>query len=126
MFETFFLNTFFTTLKVLCLSILPFFGGNPGKEAIRRLASYLTGGAAGIGFEKARNHDKEHIRRETDRQMLQKKGAGMGWTDMDHYNEDRAKTRSQVVQNDTIILRLETNAKQVYENIKNSFTGSES
>ena len=99
-------------------TFIVFFWGNPGQQATKAVATYVTGFLTGSQLTDKRNYEKIHVRTETDRQMAEKKQNGMQWTDIDHYNSDKAETRREVIKNETTILNIEQKLQDGYETFK--------
>ena len=87
-----------------------------------RLTSYAIGALAGVGFERARNNEKELVRRETSKAMYEKKANGVTWKDINDYNRDKIEIRKQVIEDETVILKYEKKAQEGFEAAKDFFT----
>jgi hypothetical protein len=117
-FQRYLLQRWFDDSKSLWYDYITFFWGNPGADLVRRLTGYVTGVVTGSGFERARNNEKESVRREVPKSMAEKKELGVTWKDAKEFDENKKAVRDQVIEDDTTILKLEAKLEKVAETVK--------
>lgn len=97
-----------------------FFWGNPGSDTIRLLKTTVPSLLSGMGFERARNNEKEFVRNETYR-IMEKKADKLSWKDAYDYNQDMAETRKAIINSETIILNAEEKIKKGFAKVTSDF-----